>query len=219
MLFGTTLSRMFSAHENTFLDLLAWFPYGVVHFLAPFACPLLLFIYGPPTTASNFTFALGYMTLISLVVQILFPCSPPWYEEKYGFVPASYFIQGFPAGLARIDTFFNLDLYTSSFRALPVVFGAFPSIHAASSVLEALFMSHVFPKLRGVFAFYVVWLGWSTVYLSHHYTADLIAGVTLAVGILKFTKARFLPPLQPNKKYRWDYDHVEIGDRISTNGT
>lgn len=57
-----------------------------------------------------------------------------------------------------------------------MVFGAFPSLHAGSAVMEALFMSHVFPRLRPLFAVYVLWLWWATMYLSHHYAVDLVGG-------------------------------------------
>jgi hypothetical protein len=34
----------------------------------------------------------------------------------------------------------------------------------------------------------------------------------LAGVIFYFAKAKFLPRLQPDKNYRWDYDFVEIGE-------
>ena len=37
-------------------------------------------------------------------------------------------------------------------------------------------MSHAFPKLRPLFAAYVLWIWWATLYLSHHYAVDLVAG-------------------------------------------
>lgn len=83
---------------------------------------------------------------------------------------------GSPAGLARIDKLLGIDLYTSSFTASPLVFGAFPSLHAGSATTEALFMSHVFPTLRPFFIGYVFWIWWATMYLSHHYAVDLIGG-------------------------------------------
>lgn len=52
-------------------------------------------------------------------------------------------------------------------------------------------------------------------YLSHHYAVDLVAGSLLAAVIFYFTKSRFLPRIQPDKKFRWDYDYVECGDAPS----
>jgi membrane-associated phospholipid phosphatase len=218
ILYGANLSNILSAHKTTALDLLAWFPYGLGHFGAPFVCSAIMFIWGPPTTVTTFGFAFGYMNLFGVITQVLLPCSPPWYENMYGLAPANYSMKGSPAGLARIDAFLGLDLYTSGFTASPMVFGAFPSLHAATSTLEAMFMSHVFPKLTPLFAFYVMWLWWATMYLSHHYAIDLVAGSLLAGIIFHFTKAKSLPRLQPDKNYRWDYDYIEVGESHSDYG-
>ncbi|KAL2423270.1 Inositol phosphorylceramide synthase catalytic subunit aur1 [Exophiala dermatitidis] len=215
ILYGANLSNILSAHKNTALDLLAWFPYGLGHFGAPFVCSAIMFIWGPPTTVTVFGFSFGYMNLIGVITQVLFPCSPPWYENMYGLAPANYSMKGSPAGLARIDALLGFDMYTSGFTASPMVFGAFPSLHAATSTLEALFMSHVFPKLTPLFAIYVVWLWWATMYLSHHYAVDLVAGSMLAGVVFFIAKSKFLPRLQPDKRYRWDYDYIEVGDSYS----
>jgi inositol phosphorylceramide synthase catalytic subunit len=210
--YGANLSNILSAHQSAFLDVMAWLPYGIIHFGAPVVCTGLIFIFGPPTSASTFARSFGYMNLIGVTIQILFPCSPPWYENLYGLAPANYSMPGSPAGLARIDKLFGIDLYTSTFTAAPVVFGAFPSLHAGCSTTEALFMSHVFPQLTPVFAGYVLWLWWSTMYLSHHYAVDLVGGSLLAGIVYYFAKANFMPRLQPGKTFRWDYDYIEIGD-------
>ena len=158
------------------------------------------------------------MNVIGVVTQVLFPCAAPWYENKYGLAPANYSMQGSPAGLARIDKLFGIDLYTSGFTASPMVFGAFPSLHAADATIEALFLSHVFPKLTPLWATYVVWLWWATMYLSHHYAVDLVAGSMLAGIVFFFAKSSFLPRLQPGKRFRWDYDFIEVGDAPSEYG-
>lgn len=49
-------------------------------------------------------------------------------------------------------------------------------------------------------------------YLSHHYAVDLVAGSLMAGTVFYFARARFLPRLQPDKRYRWDYDYIEIGE-------
>ena len=212
ILYGANLSNILSAHQSTALDLLAWFPYGLGHFGAPFVCSAIMFVFGPPKTIRYFAYAFGWMNVIGVTTQVLFPCSPPWYENMYGLVPANYSMKGSPAGLARIDALLGVDLYTSGFTASPMVFGAFPSLHAADSTLEALFMSHCFPKLTPLFAFYAMWLWWSTMYLSHHYAVDLVGGSLLAATIFYFTKSWYLPRVQSDKKFRWDYDYIETGD-------
>lgn len=194
------------------LDILAWFPYGIAHFGAPFVCSAIMFLFAAPGTTPLFARTFGYMNLIGVTIQILFPCSPPWYENKYGLSPANYSMEGSPAGLARIDVLFGFDMYTSNFTASPVVFGAFPSLHSANAVLEALFMSYCFPKLRPLFIAYAMWLWWATMYLSHHYAVDLVAGGLIAASCFYVAKANFLPRRQADKSFRWDYDYTEIGE-------
>lgn len=71
-------------------------------------------------------------------------------------------MRGSPGGLARIDALFHGTGYTNTFTAAPVPFGAFPSLHAGCSTMEALFLSHFFPKGRAFYWIYVFWLYWST---------------------------------------------------------
>lgn len=174
--YGANISNILSAHQNTFLDIMAWLPYGIIHFGAPAVWCIIWFIFASPGTVPVFAKSFGWMNIIGVTIQLLFPCSPPWYENMYGLAPASYSIKGSPAGLARIDELFGIALYTPTFTGSPMVFGAFPSLHAGSAVMEALFMTHVFPRLRSYFVVYVLWLWWATMYLSHHYAVDLVGG-------------------------------------------
>ncbi|KAI9680741.1 MAG: Aureobasidin resistance protein Aur1 [Caeruleum heppii] len=210
--YGANLSNILSAHKFMILDILAWLPYGIFHFGAPFVCSLIMFIFAAPGTVPVFARSFGYMNLVGVMIQLLFPCSAPWYENLYGLAPANYSMAGSPAGLARIDKLFGIDLYTSNFTASPLVFGAFPSLHAGSATIEALFMSHVFPRLRPLFILYTLWIWWATMYLSHHYAVDLVGGSLLAGVAFYIAKAKFLPRRQPDKEFRWDYDYTETGD-------
>ena len=174
--YGANLSNILSAHTSTFLSIMAWLPYGIIHFGAPVVCSIIMFIFAAPGTVPMFAKTFGWMNLIGVAIQLTFPCSPPWYENMYGLAPANYSIHGSPAGLAAIDKLIGIALYTPGFTASPMVFGAFPSLHAGSAVMEALFMSHVFPRLTPLFALYTLWLWWATMYLSHHYAVDLVGG-------------------------------------------
>ena len=210
--YGANLSNILSAHKSVILDILAWLPYGIIHFGGPAVCALFIFFFAPPTTLPVFARSFGFVNLIGVTIQLMFPCSPPWYENMYGLAPANYSIKGSPAGLARIDKLFGVDLYTSTFTASPLVFGAFPSLHAGNATIEALFMSHVFPRCRPLFIAYTLWLWWATMYLSHHYAVDLVGGSLLSGVVFYYAKSKFLPRMQPDKSFRWDYDYVEIGD-------
>ncbi|KID98234.1 aureobasidin resistance protein Aur1, partial [Metarhizium majus ARSEF 297] len=213
VLYGANLSNILSAHKHAILDILAWLPYGIIHFGAPAVCSLLMFIFAAPGTTPVFARTFGWMSILGVTIQLMFPCTPPWYENEHGLVPAMYGMEGSPAGLARVDKIFNIDLYTTNFTNAPLPFGAFPSLHGGYAVLEALFMSHCFPHFRMFFIGYVGWIWWSTMYLSHHYAIDLVGGGLIAVGFFYSVRARYLPQRQADKITRWEYEFIEIGDR------
>ncbi|KAI1979588.1 Phosphatidylinositol:ceramide phosphoinositol transferase (IPC synthase) [Ophidiomyces ophidiicola] len=214
--YGANLSNILSTHKHVVLDILAWLPYGIMHFGAPAVCSLICFIFGPPGLTPIFARSFGYMNVIGSLIQFLFPCSPPWYGNMYGLAPAHYGMPGSPAGLARIDELLGFDMYTSGFTASPVPFGAFPSLHAANATIEALFMSLLFPKFRAAFIAYTLWIWWATMYLSHHYAVDLVGGSLLAALTFYYAKSRFIPRVQHDKPLRWDYDYVEFGDCLDS---
>ncbi|CAG8951730.1 hypothetical protein HYFRA_00005530 [Hymenoscyphus fraxineus] len=218
ILYGANLSNILSAHQNAVLDVLAWLPYGILHFGGPFIWAILMFLFAPPGTINVYGRTFGYLNIVGVIIQLIFPCSAPWYENMYGLAPANYSMEGSPAGLARIDKLFGVDMYTTNFTASPLVFGAFPSLHSGNAVLEALFMSHCFPKLRPLVIGYAMWMWWATMYLSHHYAVDLVAGGFLAAIAFYIAKTNFLPRIQDDKFFRWDYDYVELGDAPTVDG-
>jgi hypothetical protein len=91
-------------------------------------------------------------------------------------------MKGSPGGLARIDTLFHSSGYTVTFSNSPVVFGAFPSLHAACATMEALFLSHFFPQTTRYAWAYAGVLYWATMYLTHHYLIDVVGGACLAIA-------------------------------------
>jgi membrane-associated phospholipid phosphatase len=211
IIYGANLSNMLSAHKHWVLDVLAWLPYGILHFGAPFVCAAAIFLFAAPGTLRVYSSSFGYMNLIGVMIQLCFPCAPPWYESLYGMAPANYSMHGSPAGLARIDALFGLKMYTSTFTASPLVFGAMPSLHSGCATMEALFLAHVFPRGKWFFYSYVMWIWWSTLYLQHHYAVDLIAGSLLSGAVFYVAKTKFLARIQSDKEFRWDYDYLEIG--------
>ncbi|KAF3763662.1 hypothetical protein M406DRAFT_347205 [Cryphonectria parasitica EP155] len=213
VLYGANISNILSAHTHAVLDLLAWLPYGIGHFGGPAVVSVTTFIFAAPKTTPVFARSFGWLCLAGVTLSLVFPCTPPWYEKEHGLEPAHYGMSGSPAGLARIDKLLGVDMYTTSFTTAPMPFGAFPSLHAANATLEALFMSFCFPKLRPLFIFYVGWLWWATMYLNHHYAIDLVAGSLMSTGVYTIARARYLPRQQPDKKNRWAYEFVEIGDK------
>lgn len=211
ILYGGDLSDVLASSTNSFLDILAWIPYGVGHYTLPFVVSTICFVFGPPKTLPVFAFAFGWNNWLAVLIQICFPTAPPWYQRLYGLNPANYNVQGNAGGLARIDELFGVKMYSGAFSASPLVFGAFPSLHSGFAVMEALFLSHLFPKYTPAFFSYVLWIWWSTMYLTHHYFVDLIGGAAVAFSIFYFCKLTCLPQTQDGKFARWSYDYIETG--------
>lgn len=212
VLYGDNLSDILATTTHPVLDIFAWIPYGLFHFGAPFVVAAILFLFGPPTILEGYAFAFGYMNLFGVMMQILFPAAPPWYKILHGLDKANYTMKGSPGGLARIDTLLHIKLYTTLFSNSSVIFGAFPSLHSGCATMEALFFSHCFPFLRPLFIFYVCWLWWSTMYLTHHYFVDLMAGSVLSYVIFQYTKYYHLPVVNTSYLTRWAYPSVSKYD-------
>lgn len=149
-------------------------------------------------------------------MQFADPLARAGYELIHGLTPADYSMKGSPGGLARIDALFGGSGYTVGFSNAPVVFGAFPSLHAACATIEALFISHFFPQLRALGWGYAGVLYWATMYLTHHYLVDAVAGACLATVFFYLfmpldLAALGAPAPQPRSKYElYDID-VEEG--------
>lgn len=208
ILYGDNLSNVLAETNNSVLDVLAWLPYGIIHFALPFVVALLIFLFAPPSSLRSFGFAFGYMNLSGVLIQLLFPSAPPWYKNLHGLEPANYSMDGSPGGLARVDALFGVDMYTSTFQNSPLVFGAFPSLHSGCAVMDVLFLCWLFPKYAAVWWGYAAVLWWSTMYLTHHYFIDLICGAALSYVVFMYVKYTQLPVIEPSKFCRWLYSEV-----------
>ncbi|KAF5350139.1 hypothetical protein D9756_009096 [Leucocoprinus leucothites] len=182
VLYGANISDILTRFTHPILDIIAWFPYGVGHFVFPFVVAAFLWLFRSKEVLHFWGKAFGYLNLTGVLFQIIFPCSAPWYELIHGLTPADYSMKGSPGGLARIDALFHSQGYTVTFSNSPVVFGAFPSLHAACATMEALFLSHFFPQTTRYAWSYAGILYWATMYLTHHYLIDVVGGACLATA-------------------------------------
>jgi membrane-associated phospholipid phosphatase len=182
VLYGANISDILTRYTHPILDCLAVLPYGVLHFILPFVVAAFLWLFRPKEALHLWARTFGYMNMIGVWCQILFPCAPPWYEIIYGLTPADYDTRGSAGGLMRIDHLLGTAGYQNTFGASPLVFGALPSLHAACGTLEALFISHFFPQATRFIWTYVAILFWSTMYLSHHYLIDVVVGACFATA-------------------------------------
>lgn len=129
------------------------------------------------------------------------------YEIIHGLTPADYSMPGSPGGLMRIDRVFGTQGYTNAFGSAPLVFGAFPSLHAGTSTMEALFLTHFFPRYKGVYWGWVGILYWATMYLTHHYLIDVVSGGCLAMITFFYFMPKEFKDLDTG--ISWDNDNNE----------
>jgi len=209
VLYGANISDILTRFTHPILDIIAWLPYGVIHFIGPVLVAITLWLFAPKGALKFWATVFGYMNITGVWCQIVFPCSPPWYELIYGLTPANYGMPGSPGGLARIDALFHNKAYTTTFSNAPIVFGAFPSLHAGWTTLEALVLSHFFPALTPYVWGYAGVLYWATMYLTHHYLIDVVGGACLATAFFYF----FLPTeldVRPNALTRSKYEQYDL---------
>ncbi|OZJ05427.1 hypothetical protein BZG36_01656 [Bifiguratus adelaidae] len=204
ILYGANLSELLARNPNAVKDVLAWIPYGVLHYSIPFAVSAIIFWFGPPMALPTFARAFGWMNIMGVITQFFFPTAPPWYEATYGSEPATYSIPGSPGGLARIDLLFGTKTYTATFGASPMVFGAFPSLHSGCATIQALFLCWLRPRFAPLFLLYVMWIWWSTMYLTHHYMIDLVGGSIYALVAFGWAM-RYAPKIDRDFPTRWHY--------------
>eukprot|EP00824_Muranothrix_gubernata_P015788 TRINITY_DN33036_c0_g1_i1.p2 TRINITY_DN33036_c0_g1~~TRINITY_DN33036_c0_g1_i1.p2 ORF type:complete len:308 (-),score=43.14 TRINITY_DN33036_c0_g1_i1:56-979(-) len=174
-LFGGYPHQVFDGHHSTLADVLAAMVY-TVHFVAPLLFVVWLYRRHSCAAVVNFAFALGILNLVAEAFHFLYPTAPPWYFEMHGTFPASYAHAGHPAGLRRLDVAFNMHFFTPMYMKSPVVFGAFPSLHAGWPFLIAIFT----PSLGKIMWVHVAWVSWAALYLHHHFLLDVLGGWAFA---------------------------------------
>ncbi|RAL67080.1 hypothetical protein DID88_007860 [Monilinia fructigena] len=129
--------------------------------------------------ASQFTCSVIGILWMNHNPSFLFPTAAPWYGDQYGYPlpPGNYSMPGSAAGLVRVDKVLGTHIYANAFKASPLVFGAFPSLHGAFSCCCFFFIGRYSRKGTFVLGFYVLWQWFSTMYLRHHWRLDLLGGL------------------------------------------
>ncbi|GAA5903507.1 phosphatase PAP2 family protein [Sporobolomyces salmoneus] len=141
--------------------------------------------FGCQGAACTFGFTLGAQNLAGLATHLVFPNAAPWFYDVYGIDAAQpdYSYPGNPAGLIRVDTILGTHIYAKAFKWGAVVFGAIPSLHAATSICCGLYATRYSKGYRGLtfMWIYCFWMFWSTQYLHHHFAIDLLFGTFYSV--------------------------------------
>jgi hypothetical protein len=175
-----TIEMLSNISPSGFMDAFLFLPYGILHYLSPIFFTFYCYRRGYFSLAKSYLHALGFMNICGVITQILLPCAPPWYNNKFGFSPANYTMPGDPAGLINVDKLFDSHIFENMFTSSPLVFGAMPSLHSAMAVLVMLFAFKAGNKLGLCLVAFVFWIWTATIYFDHHYMVDLLLGMIYA---------------------------------------
>lgn len=77
VLYGANISDILTRFTHPVLDVIAWLPYGVLHFSLPVVVSFVIWLFAPRPALQYWASAFGYMNLIGVLCQIVFPCAPP----------------------------------------------------------------------------------------------------------------------------------------------
>ncbi|WP_317897869.1 phosphatase PAP2 family protein [Aurantibacillus circumpalustris] len=182
-----TPNEYLSQHATTFLDVLAGFFYlNWVPVPLAFAC--YLFVKNKKAFLQlSLTFL--FVNLIGFVIYYVFPAAPPWYVAEYGF-EINHTTPGHTGALARFDDFFGVNVFGSLYSKSSNVFAAMPSLHSAYPVIVLYYgLKNKLGWVNILFTIFMLGIWFSAIYTNHHYTLDVLAGVSCAVvGIFIFQK-------------------------------
>ncbi|GAB1464290.1 phosphatase PAP2 family protein [Pedobacter sp.] len=190
-----TPNEFWLLHTNAFLDVLTGFFY-LMWVPVPLAFAAFLFFTKERRNFLNFLLTFVWVNLLGFVVYYLYPAAPPWYVQQHGFE----FIAGTPgntAGLVRFDNFFGIELFKSIYSKGSNVFAAMPSLHSAYPLIVVYYGTKgKFRKANPFFITVMVGIWFAAVYTSHHYLADVLAGIiTSIIGIFTFNWLKERKPL------------------------
>jgi len=159
-------------HSTGIIDLIAASFYAM-HFVTPWI--FMFYLWKTNGQPLSFIWSLGWLNILAISTHATFPTAPPWYLERFGFSPASYNFKGEPAGLQFADQILRLSIFEQIYSNSPVVFGSFPSLHAAWPFLIASYSDP--NSIVGILTWLsVIAVWWAALYLKHHFMVDLLGG-------------------------------------------
>lgn len=180
-----TPNEYFRLNGTTFLDVLTG-----IFYLCWIPVPMGFAVYLFFTRRRQFllfllTFVL--VNFIGFIVYYTFPVAPPWYVQYHGFT-FHKLTAGNTAGLAKFDAYFNVSIFKSIYSKGSNVFAAMPSLHSSYPVIVLYYgLKNKVGKANIILGIVMAGIWFSAVYLSHHYIADVLAGILCAIiGILLF---------------------------------
>ncbi len=77
ILYGANISDLLTRYTHPILDIIAWLPYGLIHFAIPGVVAAILWVFGPRGAVQFWAKAFGLMMLYGVLIQLVVPCSAP----------------------------------------------------------------------------------------------------------------------------------------------
>jgi len=77
VLYGANISDVLTRFTHPALDVIAWLPYGVLHYSLPIVVTIIIWLLAPRPALQYWASAFGYVNLLGVLCKIVFPCAPP----------------------------------------------------------------------------------------------------------------------------------------------
>jgi membrane-associated phospholipid phosphatase len=155
-------------------DYLAFMVY-LTYFVAPVTVAAVLWRKAPELFHRYVSLWVG-LSFAALATYALYPAAPPWMASHQGLLPHVFRIAPFMSRHIGVD----LTRIMGSQRFVNKV-AAVPSLHAATTLLIALFFWSRTKRWRWLLVLYPLAMGASLVYLGEHYASDVLLGWLYAV--------------------------------------
>ena len=178
-LFGGNLAEWFASHTHVVLDVLCGLGYAT--YLIEFFVLLVVLFWRRDWRFERMAWTFFAVNLIGCVTYVLYPAAPPWYVMAYGPGPADLLAKASAAGAARFDALIGFGLFEGFYSRNPNVFGAMPSLHTAYPLVALWQVWHLGRRWRVGAGLFAALIGFSAVYLQHHYILDVVGGVAAAL--------------------------------------
>ena len=176
---GTSLSEWLVAQVSAPMDLLCGAAYAT-YIVEVFIAAIVLFYKRSPQVWV-LAWAFFGINLLGAISYMVYPAAPPWYVAMHGMGPADPLAAASAAGAARFDALIGMGFFEGFYSRNPNVFGAMPSLHTAYPVVALWQVWHLGKRWRVGAGLFAGLIGFSAVYLQHHYILDVAGGVAAAL--------------------------------------
>jgi membrane-associated phospholipid phosphatase len=167
------------AHHLRWWDYATWFVY-LTHFFATLVVAAVLWTWAHDRFARYATMVCA-LALAGFTTYVLYPAVPPWLAARHGNLGEANRMIGIvwkEVPLAHFGSLFEKGQHYANNVA------AMPSLHAAYSLLIALYLWRLVPRwARLPLALYPAAMAFALVYSGEHYVVDCLAGWVYAVAV------------------------------------